>query len=133
MKTIKLLLLCFVLTTEINAQGEYKLSTRKYISSAEISTIKFKQDIQLFSPTYFRLEPQFGGLFDASFKHVNGIANVRKFYDNPDLGFKLGLNRKLNEHLNLKALYTIGVLKFNEVDTTKAKSYQLKVALHYIF
>lgn len=133
MRTARLLLLFLALSLEMNAQVNHKLPKGIFANSEAKSNIELKQDIQFFNPIHFLVEPQFGGLFDSSFKHVKGISNFKKFYDNSNLGFSLGIGQKLTEHLNLKTVYNVGVIKFVNTDFLRAKGYTLKVSINYVF
>ena len=79
------------------------------------------------------MSPQFGNLFMTTFEAKKAWINLKDYYNDFDFGFNLGLNYKFKKSLNLKALYNVGILEFDNSDLQKVKNYSFKVSIDYVF
>jgi len=132
MKTLIKIIIMVGFVLNGNAQ-EYRVNHTVIKINEKVSSFKISQNMAISNSLNLGLSPQFGGLFDASFKHVEGVSNLKKFYDKSDFGTGLAINQEMNKRMNLKTIYNVGILKFNNADTLRAKSYCIKISLSYVF
>jgi hypothetical protein len=129
MKTIVKLIIFLGLSFQINAQD----IRRKIFNNKYQSVFSFNSSVRLFKSFDFLMIPQFGGLFNESFKNVEGITNLKNYYDDFDLGLKLGFNYKIKDKMTFTSVYNIGMLKFNLTEASNIQGAIIKVVFCYNF
>jgi len=133
MKATKLFILLFILYTRLYSQ-EHKTAWSRILGVPKIKNKTYiNYNFDFYNTFNFNLEPQFGGLFDTYFKKVKGISNLHRIFDDPSFGYNLIIDEKLGRNLNLKTIYSLGVLKFGDSDSLKVSGYCLKISLNYHF
>ncbi|MFG6686299.1 hypothetical protein ACGK9U_06945 [Mariniflexile sp. HNIBRBA6329] len=133
MKTIFSIIFLIVFVLKINAQS-IKLSSSKIFKNKEVQkSVELDKSINLFDSFDFLITPQLGGLFNESFKYVEGITNLKNYFDDFDLGLKLGIKYELINRLTFTHVYNIGLLKFNFNESENIQSAIVKATLCYNF
>jgi len=97
------------------------------------STFNLNQKLFFLNGLNIDVSPQFGNLFMTTFEAKKAWINLKDYYNDFDFGFNLGLNYKFKKSLNLKALYNVGILEFDNSDLQKVKNYSFKVSIDYVF
>lgn len=133
MKTLINIIFIIVLAAQIEAQNQ-NWTTYKVIDYSGIKrNFKLNKSIHLFESIDFLMIPQFGGLFNESFKYVEGITDLKNYYDDFDLGLKLGFNYKIMDKMTFTSVYNIGMLKFNLTEASNIEGAIMKVVFCYNF
>lgn len=133
MKTIISIIFLVVFVPKINAQNIVLSSTQIFKHIEAQKSLELDKSIHLFNSIDFLMIPQFGGLFNESFKYVEGITNLKNYYDDFDLGFNLGIKYKITDKVTFTSVYNIGMLKFEKQNINKISSSNIKVVLQYVF
>lgn len=133
MKTLLNMLFLFGLIIHIYAQ-KIEDSSIKIIEKNKVKSV-FKLNQKLFSLNSLNIDvsPQFGNLFMTAFEAKKVWINLKDYYNEFDFGFNVGLNYKFKKSLNLKALYNLGMLEFDNSDFQKVKNYSFKLSIDYVF
>ena len=129
MKTIVKIIVIMGLSFQLSAQDV----SNKIFNNKKQAVVKIDSSVNLFKSLDFLIAPQFGGLFTESFKNVKGISNLKMFYNDFDLGLKLGFKYEIINRLILSSFYNIGLVKFNQNQTNTIESAFMKVAVRYNF
>jgi hypothetical protein len=133
MKTTLKIIIAFGIILNINAQSIEKTTFKVSIMNASQITFKFSQKLKVLNGINLITTPQFGNLFMTTFEAKKAWINLKDYYNDFDFGFNLGLNYKFKKSLNLKALYNVGILEFDNSDLQKVKNYSFKVSIDYVF
>ncbi|MCH4553620.1 hypothetical protein [Aestuariibaculum lutulentum] len=133
MKTLKQLILILTLTVHCYAQKEQVVFPEIRLNHLFAQQVNFNPEIIIHNNFKFCAEPQFGGLFEDSFKYVEGITNFNQFYNFFDLGLNLGLNKEIRRGVKLKGICNLGMLRFRSYDATKPENYLVKLSLSFVF
>ncbi|GAA4290035.1 hypothetical protein [Aestuariibaculum suncheonense] len=133
MKIFQHFILVFVLSAHCNAQKEQIVFPEMRLNSLFKQQVKFNSEITINESFKFCAEPQFGGLFEKSFKYIEGVANFNQFYNYFDFGLNLGIKHKINSDLKLKGICNLGMLRFRSFDVVKPDNYLVKISLSYVF
>lgn len=133
MKTTLKIVIAFGIILNINAQSIEKTTFKVSIMNASQITFKFSQKLKVLNGINLITTPQFGNLFMTTFEAKKAWINLKDYYNDFDFGFNLGLNYKFKKSLNLKALYNVGILEFDNSDLQKVKNYSFKVSIDYVF
>lgn len=106
----------------------------------EMKPIKIQENKMSFNPEYliyksfkFCAEPQFGGLFENSFKEIEGIRNFNQFYNYFDFGLNFVPSFEVIKGLKLKGICNLGMLRFRSYDEVKPEHYTMKLSLSFVF
>jgi hypothetical protein len=131
MKSITKLIVILGFIFHLNGQNE--VLKFKIDSKAEqfYRNIKIDKDILGINSFKMLVVPQFGGLFNESFKYVEGITNLKMMFDDFDFAFNLGLKYILLGKITISAAYNMGVLKFENQCDNKISGANIKVVLNY--
>ena len=133
MKTILKLIFCFELLFNINAQSSerssYKLGNINNVHNA----FKLDQKLMINKGLYMDVTPQFGNQFISRTEAQKIRLDLNEFYEDFDFGFNMGFNFHLKEQLRLKAIYNIGMLKFDESVIGMVNSCIVKLSIDYDF
>jgi hypothetical protein len=133
MKIIFSIIFLVLFASKIKAQN-IELSFLKMLEQKEVMRgIEWDKNINLFNSFDFLMMPQLGGLFNESFKYVEGISNLKNHYDDFDIGFKLGIKYNLMDNMTFTSVYNLGILKFNLAETSNIEGAVMKMALCYNF
>ncbi|MCR8668312.1 hypothetical protein NO995_11515 [Aestuariibaculum sp. M13] len=133
MKTLKQLILILTLTVHCYAQKEQVVFPEIRLNHLFAQQVNFNSEIIIHDNFKFCAEPQFGGLFEKSFKYIEGVANFNQFYNYFDFGLNLGIKHKINRDLKLKGICNLGMLRFRSFDAVKPDNYLVKISLSYVF
>ena len=133
MKTTLKIIIAFGIILNINAQSIEKTTFKVSIMNASQITFKFSQKLKVLNGINLITTPQFGNLFMTTFEAKKAWINLKDYYNDFDFGFNLSLNYKFKKSLNLKALYNVGMLEFDNSDFQKVKNYRFKLSLNYAF
>jgi len=127
------MLFFFGLIIHTHAQ-KFEDSSIKIIEKNKIkSTFKLNQKLFSLNSLNIDVSPQFGNLFITAFEAKKVWINLKDYYNEFDFGFNVGLNYKFKKCLNLKALYNLGMLEFDNSDFQKVKNYSFKLSIDYVF
>lgn len=132
MKTIITSIIISVLIFNLNAQTEYNYTFEVATDLEDNSSIKLEKDLLISSGFKVLIAPQFGSLFNESFKYVIGIKNLINYYDKYDLGIKLGFTCEIIKRLKFNTSYNVGMLKFN-FSQGNIQDSVMKLSLNYNF
>lgn len=133
MKTILKLIIAFGIILNINAQSIEKTSFKISIKDNTQSTFKFNQKLKVLNGINLVAKPQFGNLFMTRFEAKKSRINLKDYYNDYDFGLKVGVSSILKKKLKIKALYNIGMLKFDKPVFDKAKGYFVQLSVDYAF
>ena len=133
MKTTLKIIIAFGIILNINAQSIEKTTFKVSIMNASQITFKFSQKLKVLNGINLITTPQFGNLFMTTFEAKKAWINLKDYYNDFDFAFNLGLNYKFKKSLNLKALYNVGILEFDNSDFQKVKNYRVKLTIDYVF
>ena len=133
MKTILKLIISFGLLLNLNAQSSEKISLKLNSFNNTKNALKLDQKLRINKGLYMDVVPQFGNQFISRIEAQKVRLNLNEFYEDFDFGFNMGFNFKLKEQLNLKAIYNIGMLKFDESIVGKVNSCLVKLTIDYVF
>ena len=97
------------------------------------STFNLNQKLFFLNRLNIDVSPQFGNLFMTTFEAKKAWINLKDYYNEFDFGFNISLNYTFKTCLNLKALYNVGILEFDNSDLQKVKNYSFKVSIDYVF
>ena len=115
----------------LNAQNDVMKLNIDSMAEQFDRNIKINEDILGINSFKMFLAPQFGGLFNESFKYVEGITNLKMMFDDFDFAFNLGLKYILLGKITISAAYNMGVLKFENQCDNKISGANIKVVLNY--
>lgn len=118
------------ISAQIQAQDFY---SKSLVLKDTVLPINLSKNFNSFGPLEFSIAPQFGGLFNESFKYVKGISNLKMIYDDFDLGFKLIVEYKLIKNFTITHVCNIGLLKFNFNESENLQGAMVKATLCYKF
>lgn len=133
MKTILKLIIAIGIILNINAQSIEKTFFKIGINNNTQSTIKFNQKLKVFNGINLVATPQFGNLFMTVFEAKKAWINLKDYDNEFDFGFNIGLNYKVKKSVNLKALYNLGMIEFDNSEFQKVKNYSFKLSIDYVF
>ena len=133
MKTILKLIISFGLLLNLNAQSSERISLKLNSFNNTKNALKLDQKLRINKGLYMDVVPQFGNQFISRIEAQKVRLNLNEFYEDFDFGFNMGFNFKLKEQLNLKAIYNIGMLKFDESIEGKVNSCLVKFTIDYVF
>lgn len=133
MKTILKLIIAIGIILNINAQSIEKTSFKIGINNDTQSTIKFNQKLKVLNGINLVATPQFGNLFMTAFEAKKAWINLKDYYNEFDFGFNISLNYKFKKSVNLKALYNLGMIEFDNSEFQKVKNYSFKLSIDYVF
>ncbi|WP_157515042.1 hypothetical protein [Gaetbulibacter saemankumensis] len=133
MKTLKQLILIIILSMQCYGQDQPLVSNKLMALKVSDSKLSFNQEISVYNGLKLYTEPQFGDLFENSFKQIQGVTNFNQFFNCLDLGLNFGLVHKLQRNLKLSGLCNFGMLRFRSYDVSKPNNYTIKVSLSYVF
>ena len=97
------------------------------------STFNLNQKLFFLNGLDIEVSPQFGNLFMTAVEAKKVWINLKDYYNAFDFGFNLSFNYTFNTYLNLKALYNMGMLEFDNSDFQKVKNYSFKLSIAYVF
>jgi len=97
------------------------------------ASLKMEDKLLTLNDFNIGLSPQFGNLFVSWQEAKKAKINLQDVFNDFDFGFNLDIEHKLTNNIDIKALYEIGMLKFNNSINDKSKSYSIKVAINYMF
>ena len=133
MKTILKLIFCFGLLFNVSAQSSerssYKLGKINNVHNA----FKLDQKLMINKELCMDVTPQFGNQFISRTEAQKIRLDLNEFYEDFDFGFNMGFNFHLKEQLRLKAIYNIGMLKFDESVIGMVNSCIVKLSIDYDF
>ncbi len=133
METMKQLFLVLLLSAHCYAQKQQVQFTQiKWFNTLD-KEVTFNTEISIYETFKFCAEPQFGGVFENSFKYIEGVTNFNQFYNFFDFGLNLGLNKELAKGLKLKGICNLGMLRFRSYDVVKPEHYMVKLSLSFVF
>lgn len=130
MKTIVKLIVVIGLSFQISAQD---VTSKIFVNNEKQSIVKLASHVNLLNSLDFLIAPQFGSLFIESFRNVKGISNLKMFYDDFDLGLKLGIKYIILDKITFTSVYNIGMLRFNLEDSRGIEGAIIKASLCYNF
>jgi hypothetical protein len=106
----------------------------KIIEKSKVkSTFKLNQELFFLNGLNIDVSPQFGNLFMTAFEAKKVWINLKDYYNEFDFGFNLSFNYTFKKSLNLKAVYNVGMLEFDDSDIQKVKNYSFKLSIDYVF
>jgi hypothetical protein len=117
---------------QINAQKTTRnLSYALSIRHVESTSLNIKQNVQIINNVGILIMPQMDGLFSKILnENVEGI-NIKNYFMDFDFGFNFGLNYKLAQTLTVDALYNVGMIKFNMINSCSIPAPYVKISLNY--
>ncbi|TNJ44682.1 hypothetical protein KFZ70_01490 [Tamlana fucoidanivorans] len=133
MKRLEQFIVFCLLSVYCYAQDTALMADKCLVLSTSKNTLNFNQEFSVYKTLKICAEPQFGDLFNNSFKQILGIANLNQFYNRFDLGVNLGLVHNFQKHIKVKGLCNFGMLRFKNYEANKPENYMVKVSLSYIF
>ena len=131
MKSLTKLIVILGFIFHLNAQNEVlKLNI---VNKAEqfYRNIKIDKDILGVNSFKMLVKPQFGGLFNESFKYVEGITNLKMMFEDYDVAINLGLKYNLLGKITISMAYNMGVLKFENQGNNRIPGPAIKIAFNY--
>lgn len=133
MKTILKLIFCFGLLFNVNAQSIERSSYKVRNINNVHNAFKLDQKLMINKGLYMDVTPQFGNQFISRTEAQKIRLDLNEFYEDFDFGFNMGFNFHLKEQLRLKAIYNIGMLKFDESVIGMVNSCIVKLSIDYDF
>jgi hypothetical protein len=133
MKTLLKIIIVFGLVLNINAQSIERTSFEISINDKTKSTLKLDKKLLITKGFLLDVSPQFGNLFITQFGAKKAKINLKDFYDDFDFGIKVGVSSNFKKNLKIKALYNIGMLKFEKHNIEKEDGYAVKLSIDYVF
>ncbi|MFC4723392.1 hypothetical protein ACFO5O_13740 [Geojedonia litorea] len=131
MKTLLKLIIVFGIITNGYSQIQIQSSLKFDVKLFEKPSFKLNQKLNLINGFDFETAPQFGGLFSKGFKSLSGLIDINNIYDHYDLGLNIIANYNLIKHLKMSALYSLGMLKFNQMFTGTIPAPIAKLSIRY--
>lgn len=131
MKSLTKLIFILGFIYHLNAQNKDLKLNLDYKAEQFKGNINIDKNILVINSFKMLIAPQFGGLFNESFKYVEGITNLKMAFNDFDFGFNLGLNYKIINRFTISASYNIGILKFDNQDYNRIQGTNIKVAFNY--
>lgn len=128
MKTLKLVILLVSVSLCSNAQSITGIN-QEGINDGQI--IYKANSTEILKMLSLMVEPQIGGLFDASYKHVKGIANFKNYFKNFDLGIKMGFSIEKIKNLKIASMYNVGVLRFNSFGPIPGAVFKASISYNF--
>lgn len=117
----------------LNAQNDVMKLNIDSIAEQFYRNIKINEDILGINSFKMFLAPQFGGLFNESFKYAEGITNLKMTFDDFDFALNIGLKYILLGKITISAAYNMGVLKLENQCNYKMPGPNMKAMLIYKF
>ena len=127
------LIITFGIILNINAQSIEKTSVKISVKNNTQSTFKFNQKLKILKGINFVATPQLGNLFLTRFEAEKARINLNDYYNDYDFGLKVGLSSILKKNLKMKALYNVGMIKFDKPLFDRAKGYFVQISVDYAF
>ncbi|WP_242202287.1 hypothetical protein [Aestuariivivens insulae] len=124
-------MLWFMLSVGFLSAQTSRLDASMFSEHQRMVDLNFKTHVT--SQLRFLVAPQFGGLFDAQFKYVEGILNLRKQYSDFDLALTLGTQYSLIKRLVFHVVYNVGLLKLEHDSSNKIPGAYMRAGLTYNF
>lgn len=97
------------------------------------SALKLNQQLFFLNGLNIDVSPQFGNLFMSAVEAKKVWINLKDYYNDFDFGYNISLNYVFEKGINLKALYNLGMLEFDNSDFQKVKNYRFKLSIDYVF
>lgn len=133
MKTILILIFSFGLLLNVNAQSDERISLKVNNFNKVHKDLKLDQKLMINKELYMDVTPQFGNQFISRIEAKEVRLDLNEFYEDFDFGFNMGFNFHLKEQFRLKAIYNLGMLKFNDSAIGKVNSCIVKLSIDYDF
>lgn len=133
MKTLMKMLFFFGLIIHSYAQEIEDTSIKITKKNTVKSTFNLNQKLFFLNGLNIDVSPQFGNLFMTAIEAKKVWINLKDYYNEFDFGFNISLNYTFKTCLNLKALYNVGMLEFDNSDFQKVKNYRFKLSINYAF
>ena len=131
MKTLLTAIIGLGLILNINAQS-FERTSFKINTKEPTKSFRLDQKIRINKELFMDVSPQFGNQFISRAEAKKARINLKDFYDEFDFGFNMGFKYSFKKQLHLKAFYNIGLLRFDESKTVKAKGFVIQLSLQYI-
>ncbi len=128
---LKLIIVCGIITNGYSQINEY-VPLKNEIQMVE-SAFKMDHRISVFKKLKVEFNPQFGGLFSKGFRNLNGLIDLKGYYDDFDFGLNVLTNWELVKNIKMTGIYSFGLLKFNALNLGTIPGPIVKLSINYRF
>jgi len=133
MKALLKIIIAFGLALNINAQSIDRTSYKINVNGKTENALKLDKKLLISKGLLLDVSPQFGNLFMTRIEAKIAKINLKEFYNDFDLGIKVGVSSIFKKNLKIKALYNIGMLKFEKHNIERENGYVVKLSIDYVF
>jgi len=133
LKSLLKIIILFGILTKGYSQIDEQVSFSINVNNKVESTFKMDHRISVFKKLNVKFNPQFGGLFSKGFRNLNGLIDLKSYYDDFDFGLNVLTNWELVKNIKMTAIYSFGLLKFNALNLGTIPGPIVKLSIDYRF